>query len=327
MSATPALVAHLNSVGGQAPDLERDFYTITLQDGTRLYYGAADFPISAQDNSVWNPPAIDGSGGMWRAGLVWRPGIVSNGDGQTASWKLGLDTNGWALVVGPRDFDAITGAPTPDQINGVGWMEAAQAGALDGADVIVSTAYFASIPAFPPYSGVSPVGTLTTFRGTIGAVDVGDNEIYLAVTDYRYFTTLMMPRNLYQAGCRHRLYDERCTLSSVGFTRAAAAALASTPVAIVANADVAAPAGSATFALGVLTMTSGKNNGFKRLVTSWDGNRNFGLLAPFPFAVAAGDTFTVAAGCDKTQATCTAFGNLANFGGESYIPVPEVALG
>jgi hypothetical protein len=40
--------------------------------------------------------------------------------------------------------------------------------------------------------------------------------------------------------------------------------------------------------------------------------------------VASGATFTVRAGCDKTQGTCTTkFSNLARFRGMPYIPVAE----
>lgn len=327
MSLTPALVALLNAAGGATPLYDCDFFTFTLQDGTRLYYADNDFAVTAGDKTVWNPPAIDGSGGMWQPGLVWRPGIVASGQGQTATWKVGLDVNGWSLVISPRLFDPITGATFPDKIGSVGWIEAAQAGSLDNADVIVSTAYFSAIPIPALYNGSSPVGTLTTFRGAVGAVDVSDSEIYLGISDYRYLANQNMPRNLYQGSCGHRLYDERCTLLAASFSRTGVVSGASSRAIIVSTPAVAAPGGSATFTLGILTITSGANNGFSRLVTSWDGSATFNLLAPFPFTISGGETFTVQAGCDKTTTTCTAFANIANFGGNPYVPIPEVSLG
>ena len=74
-------------------------------------------------------------------------------------------------------------------------------------------------------------------------------------------------------------------------------------------------------------MTSGLNAGVSRMVANWDGASTLSLQAPLPFGVAVGDTFTVTAGCDKTMATCTAFGNLVNYGGEPFIPPPELSIG
>ena len=73
-------------------------------------------------------------------------------------------------------------------------------------------------------------------------------------------------------------------------------------------------------------MTSGLNAGFSRLVSNWSAGV-FALLSPFPYDVVPGDAFSVTAGCDRSMATCTAFANLVNFGGEPFIPVPEVSVG
>lgn len=327
MPLAPALVSYLQSVGGQNPLLERDVFTITLQGGGIYHYAESDFQIAPAAPSVWNPPAYFGKGaGMWQQGMVWQPGIISSIDGQSAVWKVGLDSNRWVLVVNPRYIDPVVGTAFPDMLGSVGWIEAARGGALANADIVVSTAYFSSIPNPPPPGGVNPIGTKILFRGQVGEVDTGDSAVYLTVVDYRKIFTQMMPRNVYQAGCRHRLFDERCTLSAAGFTRAGAVGNGSTRISIVANAPIPAPGGSNTYSLGVLTMTSGLNAGFRRLVTNWDGNATLQLLHPFPFTIAAGDTFTVAAGCDKTKATCTAFANVANFGGEPTIPIPDVML-
>jgi hypothetical protein len=73
-------------------------------------------------------------------------------------------------------------------------------------------------------------------------------------------------------------------------------------------------------------MTSGLNSGFARVVSQW-GGASFGLLNPLPFDVAPGDTFSVTAGCNKSLGNCAAFGNSVNFGGNPYIPIPEVSIG
>lgn len=326
-TATAELVALLNAAGGANPLIQFDFFTLTLTDGTMLRYGTAEFTIAAADATIWNPPNIDGSGGMWFDGINWPPSLMGEqSDGAIGHWKTGLDSDSWSLAFFPRQTDPVTGAAFPDKIGGVPWIQAARSGALDNADVIVSTAYFSEMPSGPlPLAGVSPVGTLITARGTVGTVDCSDLAAYIQVTDYRTILSQMMPRNLYQGSCRHRLYDSRCTLDAAAFTEAGTVLTATAGTTITATAAIAAPGGSATYTLGLLTMTSGLNDGFKRMVVSWDGAAAFQLLNPFPFPVAAADTFTVAAGCDKSLASCQLFGNELNFGGEPFIPVPETA--
>jgi uncharacterized phage protein (TIGR02218 family) len=61
-------------------------------------------------------------------------------------------------------------------------------------------------------------------------------------------------------------------------------------------------------------------------VKSWTG----GIVTPFlplPSPPAPGDTVTLYAGCDRTMATCNSkFNNLANFGGQPFIPIPDTML-
>ncbi len=48
------------------------------------------------------------------------------------------------------------------------------------------------------------------------------------------------------------------------------------------------------------------------------------LLAPWPVTITPGDSFVIAAGCDKRLATCSArFGNTANFRGFPHMPGPD----
>ena len=77
------------------------------------------------------------------------------------------------------------------------------------------------------------------------------------------------------------------------------------------------------FSGGLLTWTSGANAGETVTVEadSGQGMRLLRLRLEAAFPVAAGDTFDLLAGCDKTAATCSAkFGNLVNFRGFPHIP-------
>ena len=325
-TVSSALATLINASGGGTPLVQFDLYTFTLQGGGQLLYTTADFPIFAADATIWQAPKIDGSGNLWTAGITWAPGVIdSEGSKSTGHWKIGLDSDSWNVKIAPRALDPISGTTFPDTINGVPWLQAARSGALDNADLIVSRAYFSAMPTHPiPVAGLSPVGTLIIFRGMVGQVDCSTSAAYVTANDYKSLLNQQMPRNLYQASCRHRLFDSRCTLSAGSFTGTGTAGVGSTRGNILAT--VSAPGGSATYTLGTLTMTSGANSGFSRVVSHWGGGA-FTLLSPFPMDVAAGDTFSVTAGCDKSLATCAAFSNTVNFGGSPYVPIPEVSLG
>ena len=304
-----------------------DLYTITTTGGLVLTYTTADFPITAPSTEIFSAPKVlGGSGETWFAGITWQPGVIDGRDSRAnGHWKIGLDSDTWTATVAPRQAD--TSAATIDLIGTEPWLVAAAAGVLDRADCIVSRAYFASMPTWPmPAAGAVPVGTMIMARGYIGDIDLTTSRAVINVNDYRQVLQQQMPRNYYQAPCRYPLGSARCGVALASYTRVGLAAAGSSRSQLIAAAAVAAPGGSATYELGRLTMTSGRNAGFSRTVRSWSGTDTFGLLTPLPYDISAGDTFNVVAGCHKTLADCTAFGAFANYGGEPFIPVPEISL-
>lgn len=77
---------------------------------------------------------------------------------------------------------------------------------------------------------------------------------------------------------------------------------------------------------GSLVWTSGANANLRSTVKSVNAGSALNLMYPLPFAPATGDAFTVAFGCNHTQATCQGtFNNLANFRGFPYVPPPQLA--
>lgn len=77
---------------------------------------------------------------------------------------------------------------------------------------------------------------------------------------------------------------------------------------------------SGYFDYGLLTMTSGASEGLSMEVKSYVPGQ-ITLQLPFPFTVAAGDTYSLTAGCDRSFATCRdRFNNVVNFRGEPYVP-------
>lgn len=286
-------------------------YTFDLAGGGQIAITDADVSI-----------AVPGLGAaLWTASGLR---IDSENSRATAHWKAGLDVDEWIVTLLPRPKDEITGAAFPDKIGDVPFIQAAALGALDGAAVTVDRAYFAAWPS-PWQRQITPVGVLRMFVGEPATVDVGDIRVVVTLRDARQKLSMKLPKGLYQAGCRHTLFDAGCQLVAGNFDTPGLVCLGGSTRALLKTAP-SVPLGSATFTLGRVVMTSGANAGFQRTVRSWTGSTDFHLLNPLPFDIVVGDTFTAFPGCAKTGAACTAFGNLANFGGEPYIPAAETAL-
>ena len=318
---SPALITLFNNVVAQINSLYVwRIYTITLFGGGVLRFADADFDIKA----------IVSTGPLNIAGQTYPASTVRVDAKQSktqAHWKIGLDTDQYVLVLMPRPFDQVTGTPFPDLIGGVPWLQAANAGALDAADFQVDECYFSALPTWPmPAGGAMPVGCKTIFAGVIAEVDTTNAVAILTVNDYRYLFSFSMPRHYYEAQCRHTLFDAGCTLNAAAYAVNGTVGAGSSAATIV-GAGLPRPQGSGTYTLGRIVFTSGPNQTFQRTVRNWDGGVTLSLLNPLPYAPAPGDGFTVYPGCNKLFTTCGAFGNQINYGGQPFIPPPEVVAG
>lgn len=291
-----------------------DLYTYAAADGTILCRVAtADVDITIAGLGITWPakyPAHSGAGGS-------RP---------LAHWKIGLDVDTWQIRVSPRKYNPVTMAAYPDLLAGLPWLTSVRVGNLDGATLRVDRAYFpnwSTAAATWGSKGLTPTGVLTMFAGPIVAADFDQGGVIITANDYRVLLSAAAPRELFTLSCRHMLYGPGCTLTQASFTSTGTVASGSSRGSI--HSAIAAPPGSATYSLGQVLMTSGANAGFSRFVRNWSGGI-FTLIAPFPYDFVIGDAFNASAGCDKTKATCTLFGNVANYGGEDFIPAPETAI-
>jgi uncharacterized phage protein (TIGR02218 family) len=131
--------------------------------------------------------------------------------------------------------------------------------------------------------------------------------------------------------CDAELGDDRC-----GFNLALAGFSGSGEVSSVETADTIVVTGldafaSGWFAHGVLTWTSGLATGCKaRIIDHLAHPDGVGLVLwrEGPASPAAGDAFTVVAGCDKRFQTCKAkFANQMNFRGFPHLPGNDAAYG
>lgn len=307
-----ALLAMMFPTDGTTPQFVFcDLYTIILPSGPTLTFTTADQDVGYSQggpDTVWSSKTVRFDYQKSRA---------------TAHWKVGVDVDTWQVAVFPRAFDDLdTDETYPDTIAGQPFLKACVGGMLDGATVYVDRAYFPSWPT-PSATHIEPTGVLPIFAGRIAEVDVGRSGAVLNINSHMELLTQQMPRNIYQAPCHHTLFDAGCQLNADTFRVTGTVGANSTNVVLLST--VSAPAGSSgTFNLGRVQMTSGQNAGFGRAVRTWTPGV-FTLIAPFAFPVAVGDTFYAWPGCNKTMSQCQQFNNLVNYGGEPFIPAPEVA--
>jgi hypothetical protein len=326
MGVSPALIALFNQVVAQTGSLfVWRCYTITLnQNSGVLRFADSDFDIKPTTTTGSVPIA-----GFTYSGSTLRVDALSSKS--QVHFKVGLDTDQYVLVVAPRSVDLVTGASFPDKIGSVPFLQAASAGAFAAADVQVDEAYFGSLPTWPmPAGGATPVGCRTIFRGVVGEVDTDNTIAVFTFNDYRsLLQQIQMPRRQFQAQCRHNLFGPGCNAS--GLSRATYAKNgvvgAGSTQAIIIGVNLPVPGGSGTYNLGSIQITSGPNSGFWRTITNWDGANTITVLNPFPFPFVAGDTFSIAPGCNWLMTTCALFNNLNNYGGQPFIPPPEVTTG
>lgn len=154
-------------------------------------------------------------------------------------------------------------------------------------------------------------------KGNIGQVSRGE---LLFSAELRSQSARLQQRTgrVYQRTCDAVLGDARCKVALAGFTSTGT-------VSSVAEGRRMMVTGlsndtSGYYSLGVLTFTSGDNNGLKFDVKSHSPGL-IDLWSVPPFSVTVGTTFSVVAGCDKKRDTCiNKFNNVINFQGFPYIP-------
>lgn len=166
-----------------------------------------------------------------------------------------------------------------------------------------------------------PDRRVVLFAGSIGEVSRGASAFSAELRSLSH--RLNQPQGrLYQRLCDADFGDARCGIDiaawSVAGTVIGEAGLKGFTCAGLGGV----PEGR--FRGGRLAWKSGVNGGLVAEVRAHvrdGGATRLGLLADMPAVPAAGDTFTVSAGCNKTVAMCRqAFGNVANFRGFPDMP-------
>lgn len=128
---------------------------------------------------------------------------------------------------------------------------------------------------------------------------------------------------LYTANCAADLGDTRCKIGLDNPAYRGNGTVASTLATSSFSASGLDGFADGWFTAGKLTFTSGANADLSVEVKAHvnDGAVSLSLWQQMPYPSAAGDTFTVTAGCDKRFTTChDRFNNVVNFRGFPHIP-------
>jgi len=160
-------------------------------------------------------------------------------------------------------------------------------------------------------------------KGNLGEVTIQDGAFVAEIRGVAHALNQTQGR-VFQAQCDADLGDARCTvdLDSAAFKTSGTVDSTSSDTRFVVTGLDSFDAG--WFTRGFLTWDTGGNAGQKMEVkrhTKADGTVTIGVWQTPAVAVAAGDTFTIRAGCDKQFTTCRdKFSNVANFRGFPHIP-------
>jgi uncharacterized phage protein (TIGR02218 family) len=287
-TAGAALISLLNA----QQFISADLYTFTLASGTIYRYTNAD-------------------GDLTSGGFLFSSAGPTLSRGRTRI-VIGVEVDTLAISFGVNSSVLIGTIPV---------AQFAAQGGFDGARVKLERVFM------PLTSwGDTSAGTLIMFVGRVAEVQCTRSGVAMNVNSDLELLNVMLPRNLYQAGCVHSLFDTGCTLLKASYAAAGTTTAAAGSTAKVLNCALTAATG--WFDLGTVTFTGGLNTGVSRTVKSQTlaGTDTLTLSNPLPYTPTVGDAFIAYPGCAKTSAICDSkFANKVNFRGFETIPAPETS--
>jgi uncharacterized phage protein (TIGR02218 family) len=162
-------------------------------------------------------------------------------------------------------------------------------------------------------------GVVKLLAGRLGEANIrNDRE---ATIEFRSLAQMLAQKigRVYAHECDADLGDARCGVTLATYT------VTGTLTGVTDNQEFADSSRSESddhFNYGLLTWTSGNNNGLSMEVKDYvSSTKTFTLMSPMPFTVQVGDAYSVYQGCDKVKSTCiNDFNNVVNFRGFAEIP-------
>ncbi len=270
------------------PFVVADLFTITLTNGTVLRWTTSNAPLTIGANTFAVGPPIERD---------------------TAKWSMGLNVDKMNVTI--LDDGSAT-------INGQSLVKAAWQKFFDYAEI--------EIDRFISDSWTdTAVGSVPWFIGYAGQITLQGKQIKIAVESPLAMLRATFPRNYVLPSCANTFCDAVCGLSKASFTSTGTVGSAPTASSFpltLSGGNLA----DGTFQQGVVTFTSGVNNGQIRTVKSYVGGV-ITLTYPLYAVPAVGDGISALQGCLKTRAACTAHGNLPHYRGFPYVPDPMTQYG
>ena len=176
------------------------------------------------------------------------------------------------------------------------------AGLWDNAAIVVSLCNWSDLTQ----------GAMIVQTGTIGNVSVGGIGYKAEMRSLGQALQQTVGRTM-RRQCDANLGDTRCGVTLATYTVTGTVTGTTSRQVFAATTLPSRPN-------GVLTWTTGANNGLTMEVKA-DSAGTITLALPMPYDIAIGDTYSVAAGCDKNLSTCRdVFSNVNRFRGFAHIP-------
>lgn len=189
--------------------------------------------------------------------------------------------------------------------------------AITAEDVLAGKYDFAEVEIFLLNYENTAQGSLSLSVGWLGEVTLEGGKFVAEVRGLSQKLSTHAVGGLYAPACRAQLGDSRCKVDLEAFTfTGSVTSVTSRQV----FADSSRNENSGYFTLGVVTFTSGANNGQSMEVKAYESG-TFTLALPVAFMLETGDGYSVTAGCDKSFTACIGkFENAVNFRGEPHVP-------
>ncbi len=291
--------------------IKADLFVINLPTAATMYVTEGQFDITVLSGTTgWTGATTTFKAsqyGKWTRGPI------------TSEASFDLSSNDMRLVCDPQQSTAY-----PNLTLGI--LGAAFNGLFDACPVTVYTCYMPN----GQYGNVS-AGLETKFGGFIEKIThIDRNYVEFSVADPLFLFNQKIPSRLIQAPCSWSFCDSNCTLSAATYTQNFTLKTGSTQTTLTPVTAFTQPVGWAT--QGKVKCLTGNNAGLTATVKLHDSSGNLQVVLPWLLPVAAGDTFSVIAGCDKSATACAnrvtaagaAVNNLVNFPGMVSVPVQSV---
>ena len=221
------------------------------------------------------------------------------------------------LEVDTLTFDLLPGSATYQTIT---LLQAMRLGMFDGATLLFEKV-------FMPTYGDTRVGVVRQFVGRVGALKFGRSVATITINSTLELLNIQLPRNLYSASCVNKLGDKGCGVNLTSYKTTGT--VTGTPTRATMNATLAGgPFSTGQFNQGKVVFTSGVFNGWQVSVSTYV-NPVITFVGTLGRPPAAGDTFIIYYGCDRTSDGvngCAKFSNFARFRGFPRIPAPSTAV-